>query len=72
MADNQCTTCDEGTGYLWDSASACPDCAKGRAIQYRYDLAHAKGLRARLRRVNKRIKAYEAQEDTEQCQTRKQ
>ena len=53
-----CKTCDDGSGYLWDSLNACPDCAKGKEIQQGYDKEELKRIEKRTRKLRKKIKAY--------------
>ena len=54
-----CKTCDEGSGLLWDTTYACPDCEKGREIQHQYDKWELKAKEKRCRELRKRIKRYE-------------
>lgn len=53
-----CKTCDDGSGLLWDSLNACPDCDKGKAIQHGYDKEELKYIEKRARMLRKKIKAY--------------
>jgi NMD protein affecting ribosome stability and mRNA decay len=59
----ECPTCDEDSGYLWDSSAACPDCDKGKTIQYEYDKSALRYVEERARKLRKKIKAYVASEN---------